>query len=325
MGTTGGSGLTAGKIKFKLGTSLQLSTSSNSAEGDFGLSLEIDQGNAVIDLSDADGFLTSIFPSGRFDTTFDLNATWSADRGFHVTGGAALEIDFPLHLDVGPVQLNSLNLVMQPEGGGLGLETSVAAAVTLGPLGISIDWLGLTSILKFQRGNVGPAVLGFAFNPPKGLGIGIDAGAIAGGGYISFDPDNGRYSGVLDVSIVDTIQVKIVAVLDTILPDGSDGFSLLFVITFDFPPVQLSFGFTLNAVGGIGGVNRTMNIDALRTGFRAHTLDSIMFPPDPINNAPQIVGNIRNFFPPARGRYLFGPMFEFGWGEAHADHDVSRE
>src|SRR6185503_9329576 len=84
--------------------------------------------------------------------------------------------------------------------------------------------------------------------------------------------------------------------------------------TFDFPPIQLGFGFTLNGVGGLGGVNRTMNTDALHAGLRAHTLNNVLFPPDPIANAPQIISSIESFFPPAEGRYLFGPMLEVGWG-----------
>ena len=76
--------------------------------------------------------------------------------------------------------------------------------------------------------------------------------------------------------------VTVIGVLDTILPDGSHGFSFLLIITFDFPPIQLGFGFTLNGVGGLGGVNRTMNTDALHAGFRAHTLNNVLFPPDPV-------------------------------------------
>src|SRR5262249_40153604 len=131
---------------------------------------------------------------------------------------------------------------------------------------------------------------------------------------ILFNPEKGQYAGVLDVSLAEKVQVKIIGVIDTVLPDGSRGFSFLLIITFDFPPIQLGFGFTLNGVGGLGGVNRTMNPDALHAGFRAHTLNSVLFPPDPIANAPQIITNIENFFPPAEGRYLFGPMLELGWG-----------
>jgi hypothetical protein len=179
-----------------------------------------------------------------------------------------------------------------------------------------VDRVGVKALIAFpdHGGNLGPANLSIAFKPPSGLGISIDAGVVAGGGYISFNPDKGQYAGVLDVSLAEIVQVKVIGVLDTILPDGSHGFSFLLIITFDFPPIQLGFGFTLNGVGGLGGVNRTMNTDALHAGFRAHTLNSVLFPPDPIANAPQIISNIENFFPPAEGRYLFGPMLEIGWG-----------
>ncbi len=48
--------------------------------------------------------------------------------------------------------------------------------------------------------------------------------------------------------------------------------------------------------------------------MRAHTLDDILFPPDPVANAPQIISEIETFFPPQEGRYLFGPMLSIGWG-----------
>src|SRR5690242_19419823 len=57
-----------------------------------------------------------------------------------------------------------------------------------------------------------------------------------------------------------------------------------------------------------------MAVDALHAGLRAHTLNSILFPLDPIANAPQIISNVRSFFPPANGRFVFGPMLELGWG-----------
>ena len=132
--------------------------------------------------------------------------------------------------------------------------------------------------------------------------------------FISFDPTHRALAGVLNVTIVDMIAVKVIAVLDTKLPDGSEGFSFLFIITFEFPPIQLGLGFTLNGVGGLGGINRTMVVDALQAGLRAHTLDDILFPPDPVADATKIVSEIESFFPPQSGRYLFGPMFSVGWG-----------
>jgi hypothetical protein len=177
-----------------------------------------------------------------------------------------------------------------------------------------VDRLGMASQLAFQRGNLGPLDLGVGFKPPNGLGLAIDAGVVAGGGFLSFDPDKGQYSGILEVELADIVQVKVIGILDTVLPDGSQGYSLLLIVTFDMPPIQLGFGFTLNGAGGLFGINRTMAVDALRAGLRAHTLNSVLFPPDPIANAPQIISNVRSFFPPANGRFVFGPMLELGWG-----------
>src|SRR5207237_7676695 len=99
-------------------------------------------------------------------------------------------------------------------------------------------------------------------------------------------------------------------------PGGKAGFSFLIIITVEFAPIQLGYGFTLNGVGGLAGVNRTMVTDAIQTGLKTHSIDHILFPPDPIRNAPQIISDLRTIFPPAERRYVFGPMLELGWGGA---------
>jgi hypothetical protein len=270
----------------------------------------------VIDTTHADGFLATVLSGVHVEAGCEFKITWQPDTGVHFEGGAQLEIDLPLHLNLGPVTLPTLYLVFGASDAGIPIEISAALGLTLGPIQASVDRIGVKGLLSFpdHGGNLGPANLSLSFKPPNGLGIAIDAGVVAGGGYILFNPDKGQYAGVLDVSLAGIIQVKVIAVLDTILPDGSHGFSFLLIITFDFPPIQLGFGFTLNGVGGLGGVNRTMNTDALHAGFRAHTLNNVLFPPDPIANAPQIISSIESFFPPADGRYLFGPMLEIGWG-----------
>ena len=93
------------------------------------------------------------------------------------------------------------------------------------------DRIGLTLAFAFHRGNLGPLDLQISFKPPNGLGMSLDAGLVSGGGYLFIDQQRHRYAGVLECSIADIIQVKIIGVLDTVLPDGSNGFSLLLVIT----------------------------------------------------------------------------------------------
>ena len=102
--------------------------------------------------------------------------------------------------------------------------------------------------------------------------------------------------------------------LDTRLPDGSSGFSFLIIVSVDLPPIQIGFGFTLNGVGGLAGIHRTVMTEVLRQGLVRGTLDHIMFPRDPVRNAPQIISDLRAVFPPMTGRFVFGPMLKLGWG-----------
>jgi hypothetical protein len=317
IGETGGSAVQTNSFTFGAGVNATWNIATNMATADPSVTLAVSGGKVIIDMSDSDGFLATILSGIDVQAGFDLNATWRLDTGLHITGGAQLEIDLPLHLDLGPVSLPTLYLIGGLANNTITLEVSAALGITLGPISGSVDRVGLLGTLTFPQsgGNLGPANLQLAFKPPNGLGLSIDAGVVTGGGYISFDPTKGQYAGILQMSLVDTIGITVIGVIDTIMPDGSTGFSFILIITFTLPPIQLGFGFTLNGVGGLGGVNRGMDTNALQAGFQAHTLDAIMFPSDPIDNAPQIISEIQSFFPIAQGNYIFGPLLEIGWGE----------
>ena len=99
------------------------------------------------------------------------------------------------------------------------------------------------------------------------------------------------------------------------MPDGAKGNSLLVIITAgDFKPIPLPLGFKLTGIGGLLAINRTFDEEALRAGLKNNTLDSVMFPKDPVRNAPQILSNLNKVFPPANGHHLFGPMAQIAWG-----------
>jgi uncharacterized protein DUF6603 len=276
---------------------------------------QLQGGRFFIDPTQMDSFLTKLIPIS-IDVGFDFGVGWSGAYGFFFQGSASPAVTIGLHESIGPFGIDSLHVGLElGESDRLPIELSLTGKATLGPFTVTVDRIGLDAVLTFTSGNLGPVDLSLAFKPPNGLGMELDAGLISGGGYLFIDQPHHRYAGVLECSIADIVQVKIIAVLDTVLPDGTPDFALLLVITTEFPPVQLGFGFTLNGVGGIGGVNRTESTNALRAGFRAHQLDSILFPADPVDNAPQIISNLSSFFPAAGGRYVFGPLFELGWGE----------
>jgi len=119
---------------------------------------------------------------------------------------------------------------------------------------------------------------------------------------------------MLELEFQDQFTLKAFGLLNTRLPNGQSGFSLLIVISSEFTPIQLGLGFKLNGVGGLLGLNRTINIEPLRTGIRENTLSSILFPTDIVANAERIISDLRQVFPPMSGRFIFGPMAKITWG-----------
>ncbi len=277
----------------------------------------------VLDFGEGDGFLNKIFGDDPQVINLATSIRWSSHRGLTIAGSLSPEINLALHQSIGDViRLENL-LIRLKAGDAIGnkpspvlIQLAVSGRVTLGPVLGTVDRVGVQAALTFPEsgGNMGPVNLALSFKPPDGLGFAIDANAVVGGGYLRFDNDNGQYGGVLQLEVKGGIAIKAIGLITTKMPDGSPGFSLLIIITVEFSPIQLGYGFTLNGVGGLAGFNRTMNVDALRDGIKNRALDSIMFPPDPIAHAQKIISDLQTVFPPALGRFVFAPMVKLGWG-----------
>ncbi len=153
-------------------------------------------------------------------------------------------------MPTGPFELQLINFGLDPQGGSfskLAVEMSASFGVSLGPFAASVDRLGV--LLQLDLGGGTPIT--FALKPPNGIGLSLDAGIVKGGGYLSVDANG--YSGVLELKLL-AVDVKAIAILNT---SGEVGFSLLTLIFGQFPPIQLSFGFTLTGIGGLIGVQHT--------------------------------------------------------------------
>ena len=317
LGQAGASRLEASSLRFTFGLNAVAGQSPAESRGDIVVEAEIVDGSVIIATSGGDGFITEITSGQSQRGKFDLKGSWSLDQGLKFDGSAGLEISIPQHLSVGPIEVQQFHLVSEASRGGIPLEVSMDLQTRLGPVNISIERIGLKAVLGFPEagGNLGPLDLSLSFKPPKGVGLAIDAQVVVGGGFLSFDPDKEEYSGILQLEIADKISVKAIGVLTTRLPDLRSGFSLVAIIFVEgFTPIQLGFGFALTGIGGLIGINRTFDETVLRTGLKNHTLDSVMFPKDPIRNAPQIISNINRVFPASRGSHLFGPMLQISWG-----------
>jgi hypothetical protein len=265
----------------------------------------------------SDGFLQSIFPQNGLQVPFDLGLGWSSSHGFFFTGSAGLTAVLPLHLSLGPLKINTISLDLDVNEHGISNVISVSTEVNIGPLHATIGGIGLSVNGVFKNdsdGNFGPLDFEMGFTPPSKIGLTIDTGAVTGGGYLSLDPDKGEYSGALQLEFA-KIGLNAIGILNTKMPDGSKGYSLLLIITAEFTPaIQLGFGFNLSKVGGLFGAHRNVMVDVLRDGLRSNSLGNILFPQDPVNNAPSIISNLSAVFPVQQDRFVFGPMASITWG-----------
>jgi hypothetical protein len=272
----------------------------------------------VFSSSGADGFIQKILPSGDPSLSFDLTAGISHKNGFYFRGTSHLEISVPAHIQLGPIDIQSLTISANPKDGTLPVSVGASFDAALGPLTASIDNIGLTATFSFPSGggNLGPLDLALGFKPPNGVGLSVDAGPVKGGGFLYIDTDRGEYAGALQLVFSDFLGLSAIGLITTKMPDGSAGFSLLIIITADFGAgIQLGFGFTLLAVGGLLGLNRAMLFQPLMDGIRTNAIQSIMFPQDVVANATRILSDLRAIFPPQEGTFLIGPMAKLGWGE----------
>jgi hypothetical protein len=281
--------------------------------------IEIRELTLTITGDGSDGFIQRVLAGVNVETVADLTIGYSSRNGVYFRGSGALEVRIPIHRNIGPLRLDTVLIGLGLSDGFL-LTLAVSFSAEIGPVAAAVKEIGLEIPIAFHEngsGNVGPLQIGApSFKPPTGAGLSIDAGGIVGGGFLDFDDENKRYAGILTLSFGE-IGLVAIGLITTRMPDGSEGFSLLVNIgvTFD-PPIQLSMGFTLAGVGGLIGVNRSMEIEVLQTGIRNRTLDSILFPEPTtvIANAAKIISDLQAVFPPQDGRFVVGPMVKIAYG-----------
>jgi hypothetical protein len=266
---------------------------------------------------DADGFLAQLLPSSL---SADLSLTLGLDTrsGFYFGGSGGLEVQLPLHISIGPIDVVSATISVRPSGNAVLIDLGASIRGSLGPLQATVENIGLSIPFTFpgHGGNLGPLDVSLRFKAPNGVGLSIDAAVVSGGGFLSIDTARGQYAGVLQLTIADFLNVTAIGLIETKLPDGSEGFSLLLIITADFGAgVQLGFGFTLLAVGGLVGLNRGMLFQPVLDAIRTNSISSVLFPQNVVANATRIISDLQAFFPPQQGTFLIGPMAKIGWGE----------
>jgi hypothetical protein len=272
--------------------------------------------------SNGDSFLEMLLPGGPQSQPFDAGLRWDGVKGITFQGGSALEVTLPLRAALPLIKLQALHVIATPQLGNaarITLELSVdAEGSLLGIIAVTVERIGISSDFYVAGATppdaipLGPISARVHFKPPTGAGLTLNlAGIVNGGGFLSIDSDRGRYAGVLSLQLLG-LSITAIGIINT-----KPNLSVLAILTANFGPagLDIGFGFTINAIGGLFGLNRGMNLDALRDAVRTNAISSLMFPSNPVEDAPRLINDLEQMFPALQDHFLIGPMIQLGWGK----------
>jgi hypothetical protein len=261
-----------------------------------------------------DGFLSSILPAEGLVGKEDIALQWSNKTGIAFKGARGLTVDLLEAASLGPIGVQGMTLAVIPNAGVLKLELTATISARIGAMLATVEHLGLGMELGSpdQKGNLSPVDVLFHFLPPDGIGLAIDAQGVVGGGFIK--AKSGNYEGILQLSVQNRFSITAIGILTTRTPEGGDTFSLKLFGMAEFSPIQLGFGFSVSGLGVAIAIECAMDEDAIRKAVYEGSLRSLLFPPDPITNAVQIIEDLKAFFPPHDGCTVIGAMAKLGWG-----------
>ncbi len=240
--------------------------------------------------------------------------------------GPGFGLTIPIGKSLGPLTIHNLQLRVGADDVD-GKKTYLIQAASsistkLGPVMARVDRAGLKFGVRIPdrdagepKGNLGFADVDVGAVLPNGVSLAIDVkGYVSGGGFLFHDKVQQVYAGVMQLTVKETISVKAFGLIATKMPDGSKGYSLIVFITAeDFQPIPIGMGCVLRGIGGMVAINRTFDEEAMRAGLRNKTLGTLLFPKDPIRNAPEIIRNLITSFPAEEGAYLAGLLMKIDW------------
>jgi hypothetical protein len=295
------------------GTRLEIGQFTLSATGtfqgtaqDYGFLLEARAASLILMPQEGDRFLRELLPPGGLQVDFDLAFGWSNRQGFYFQGSTGLEAQLPVHRALGPaLSVDLIYLAVHAQDEDIRSQVAATYTVRLGPVTATVEQVGLEAMLTFSpQGNLGVADLQLGFKAPTGVGLTINAAAVTGGGYVSFDPSQDRYAGVLQLRVAERSLDGVVI---------SEGNSLLGVVWLRGLGIPVVIG-SIDGLGVLLGCNRRGDRDAFLQGLKSGALDAVLFPDNPVAAAPQVLATLGHLFPRADHHTILGIMAQWVFG-----------
>lgn len=281
----------------------------------------------------SDPLLKKVMPgSPDPKTTSHTAISLDTAQGFYLGDSRGNEkAVLPIRFSYPAVELRevALGILRNAKREAQGFEITTSIAAKMGDaVGLQIDGAGFIVDLSGVDDHHQMFDLPVTPRWPDQIGLRIKAGPVTGGGFIQrvereyeyLQPDGSKlklkrveFGGVVQLQIL-KIGVYAIVVL------SPDPFSLVLVMGVRFPTaIELSFGFTLNGIGGLIALDRGLDLEALRKSMADHVIDRMLFP-EPVSETPKLLDTetlldqVAHVFPPRPGAFVFGPIAELGWG-----------
>lgn len=282
---------------------------------EYGIGYDLSGLALVIDPNGSDNFIKNIFGDKVRKIQFPITVQWSNTKGISFVGSGSFEFEVNTHFKIGSIEFTDVKVAIKAPQDQNKVTADIGTNIKgdLSAIVFTVDNIGLRTTLDLDEGNAGPFGIDIGFKPPTGVGLSIDAPPVKGGGFLNYDESTSTYTGGLELQF-SKISFTAIGIISTKLPGGESGYSLLVIVSVEFTPLQIGMGFTINGIGGLLGLHRTSNPDALRSGIRYNTLDHILFPQNIVENANTIISNLGQVFPARKDQFMLGPMAKIGWG-----------
>ncbi len=253
------------------------------------------------------GFWHYLVPDGGLRLTFDVGLIVDTSPRFTLEGGSGLTLLIPIRTDTSHVQGLHLFLAFRKgehDDDPFAFEASAGFSLKFGPFTAVVDRFGVVLPRAAHALDGAPW-----FRFPDAIGLNLDGGFVHGGGFLRFDPEAGRYSGVLTLTIA-----RYTVTAFGLITDLDPGYSLLIVLSLTFdPPFTGPLGFELAGLGGVIGHNHGADVKALQAAVRTGAVRTMLFPADPVAAAPRVLTTLSNVFPVRPGSSLLGIGVNLGW------------
>ncbi len=271
-----------------------------------------------------DPLLAKVMP-GSTDPKSTTRTAISLDtaQGLYLGDGRGNErAVLPVRFSFPGVELREMafGLVRNPAREVTAFEITTSIAAKLGSA-VGMQVVGAGFVVTPEGVVEQQAVFDLPVSPrwPDAIGLRIKAGPITGGGFLEREERTYKVGGQ-DVKRVEFGGVLQLQVLKAGVSADRDPLARpVLARARDGHPLPRrgrarASASRWNGIGGILAIDRGLDLDELRSGMEEHIIDRVLFPEDPVSEAPKLLEKVAHVFPARDGGFVVGPIVELGWG-----------